>query len=42
LNLRPQRWKASALTAWPPKPLVTNCGYCCRRRWWWEKPCRID
>jgi hypothetical protein len=21
LNLRPQRWKASALTTWPPKPL---------------------
>jgi hypothetical protein len=22
LNLRPQRWKASALTTWPPKPLI--------------------
>ena len=22
LNLRPQRWKASALTTWPPKPLM--------------------
>jgi hypothetical protein len=21
LNLRPQRWKSSALTTWPPKPL---------------------
>jgi hypothetical protein len=26
LNLRPQRWKASALTTWPPKPL-NNVSY---------------
>jgi hypothetical protein len=25
LNLRPQRWKASALTTWPPKPLEPCC-----------------
>jgi hypothetical protein len=24
LNLRPQRWKASALTTWPPKPQLTS------------------
>jgi hypothetical protein len=24
LNLRPQRWKASALTTWPPKPLYVD------------------
>jgi hypothetical protein len=24
LNLRPQRWKASALTTWPPKPLYKS------------------
>jgi hypothetical protein len=24
LNLRPQRWKASALTTWPPKPLFKD------------------
>jgi hypothetical protein len=24
LNLRPQRWKASALTTWPPKPQSDN------------------
>jgi hypothetical protein len=27
LNLRPQRWKASALTTWPLKPLYQPCCY---------------
>jgi hypothetical protein len=37
LNLPPQRWKASALTTWPPKPLWTlACEQALRdiKEWW--------